>query len=621
MNAVPDKGYKWIWPFVGGTSTNQDINSEMFDRTDHPWIETFVREAIQNSIDARLDLKKPVTMNFAFHERDVEEYGRFLSCVMEFRRKAGLDVPQEWINNKIRYLLVEDFNTTGLTGNLQERASDFWHYWLNFGQSNKGGTNLGGRGIGRVTFLIASHIRAVIGYTRRKSDGKSAICGMAMLEAQPDGKGFRSTHAYFANKEDGPIYQLHCASELENELPKAFGFTGYRNEFSSGFALAIPYPKSNLTPERIMAAAIENFAPAIINRTLVVNSGKFHLDSNSIEEIGTKVRCNFISAAIKQNPERYFQLIQQGLKRKPSHEITILNPYFRKEEYETLRESEEIQKIQKSLTINHTANQAPEILDLKFPLERNGKKINTRLRIVIATAPSRVLPFDRLFRAGMCLPDVRSKNPGEFDLIVLARGKYLVEYLNLCEGKAHLDLLESEEVKQKLKQRGFDELGVRRLVKFLPSELRQLLTPSIAKPDPNVLLDFFSIPIAEPEPESPPPQPPKPPEPPPLPPPTPLTFIVDKVDDGLCIRANPTADNWPANLLVVLAYADGTRRPDRSWDPLDFNLNEFNIKHTGIGRLDRKDNQIALSDCDSNFTISITGFDQNRELDVSVKDN
>ena len=605
MNSVSDNDYKWIWPFVGATPISQDLNSEMFDRTDHPCAETFVREAIQNSLDARLDSNEPVRMNFTFHDRDLQTCRRFIDPVMKFRQEAGLDVPPDWTDNKIKYLLVEDFNTTGLTGDLTSRTSDFWNYWLNFGLSNKGRANLGGRGIGRVTFLIASHIHAVIGYTRRKYDGKSAICGMALLRAQEDGKRFRSTHAYFADKENDAIYQLHDANKLENMMQKAFCFMGYSNEFSSGLALIIPYPNNSLTPDSVMAAAIENFAPAIINGTLVINSNTFHLDHNSIEEIGTRVKDDFISAAIKQDPVRYFKLVQQGLKGATSHVITIRNPSSRRKEFEALRHSEEIQKIQKSLTAEYTDDPAIEILELKFPLKRNKTKFDVGLRAVIAAAPSRVFPFDRLFREGMSLPDVYSKNPGALDLIVLTEDETLVEYLNLCEGKAHLDLLESEDVKQKLRQHGFDGLGVRRLVKFLPGELRQLLTPNITEPDANVLLDFFSIPISKRD-------------PPPRPPPTPPDFVISKLDGGLRINANPRAEHKPANLRIVLAYADGTRRSDRGWDPLDFDLADFNIEHTGIERFKVDGNQLAAYNCATDFVISITGFDQNRELDALV---
>ena len=116
----------------------------------------------------------------------------------------------------------------------------------------------------------------------------------------------------------------------------------------------------------------------------------------------------------------------------------------------------------------------------------------------------------------MSLPDVRSKNPGELDLILLVDDGHLATYLNFCEGKAHLDLLESKETSRKLDDHGFKGVGVKRLIKSLPIELRLLLTPDVTEPDADVFDAFFSIPIVDPVGPRPPGGPdPRPPEPPP----------------------------------------------------------------------------------------------------------
>ena len=60
MNIQVKQSWSWIWPNVGATPINQGLDSEMFDRSDFPYYETFVREAIQNSLDARLDPTKSV---------------------------------------------------------------------------------------------------------------------------------------------------------------------------------------------------------------------------------------------------------------------------------------------------------------------------------------------------------------------------------------------------------------------------------------------------------------------------------------------------------------------------------------------------------------------------------
>jgi hypothetical protein len=43
----------WIWPSVGSAAVSYGLDSEIFDTEKFPHIETFVRETIQNSLDAR----------------------------------------------------------------------------------------------------------------------------------------------------------------------------------------------------------------------------------------------------------------------------------------------------------------------------------------------------------------------------------------------------------------------------------------------------------------------------------------------------------------------------------------------------------------------------------------
>jgi len=127
MNLLATKSWSWIWPNVGATPINQGLDSEMFDRSDFPYYETFVREAIQNSLDARLDPSKPVCVNFTFHSDGIGPRRAFLEQVIAHRKRAGLDIPPEWDNGNVRWLLVEDFNSKGLTGDLASRTSDFWN--------------------------------------------------------------------------------------------------------------------------------------------------------------------------------------------------------------------------------------------------------------------------------------------------------------------------------------------------------------------------------------------------------------------------------------------------------------------------------------------------------------
>jgi len=276
---------------------------------------------------------------------------------------------------------------------------------------------------------------------------------------------------------------------------------------------------------------------------------------------------------------------------------------------EPLRKSPAILALQQKIAADEDV-----ALEIVFPLTRRGASKEVSLRVVVGACPSGRRPMDRLFREGMSLPDVRAKSPGELDLVMLVEDGELATYLNFCEGKAHLDLLESKDVLQKLEKNGFDGPRVKRLVKSLPAEIRLLLTPEVTAPDAHVFDTFFSKPSNMPGKKKKPNKPDEPPPPPP--PPKPAVLKIEPLEDGFCIRANPDFKDWPINVTVSLAYADGTRRP--SWSPFDFKLEDLGIESADCQLL-TDSNKVRAMNCGPDLKIRITGFDKNRELDTNIR--
>lgn len=604
--------WKWIWPPVGTAPTSQNTDSEMFDRTDYPYSETFVREAIQNTLDARLDQDQPAIISFRFHNGSFEALRPFLSGAVGFRQKAGLHVPEEWNRSEIDWITIEDFNTGGLDGDLDDRFGNFWNYWLNFGISNKDGHGRGGRGIGRVTFLIASRLQTVFGLTRRVNDGVTAACGMTILRAMRTDDGIRSTHAYLAADEDNgnSIYHLHDSEDFHERMTTAFGFHGYANPpHRSGLALAIPYPHEELSAEGILASAIEHFAPAIRSRSLTVRVNDTVLDHDSLASVADEVRDRFRAEWIKQDVARYLSLVESGL----TGEVPEIELANASHGLAGFRDNETIAQLQKDLDRDRVVG-----LRIRFPLVRQSRSHPVSLRLVAARTPEDKLPADRLFREGMSLPDVKAKSPGEIDLLVFVDDIELATYLNLCEGKAHLDLLESKEIRAKLEARGYRPLfTVRKFIKSLPTEIRTLLTPDVTEPETDVFDAFFAIPDTDAEkkrkggrPEDTPP----PPDPPP--PPRPSPFVVRTLENGFRLEANPDYPDWPLNVSVTMAYADGSRNP--AWTEFDFRPDDL-ASNAEDCELSFSKNKLTARDCGAGCNIEVTGFDNRRELDTRIR--
>jgi hypothetical protein len=609
---MADGNWSWIWPSVGGTPINQGLDSEMFDRDDYPYSETFVREAIQNSLDARDDEDKPVFVRFTFHNERLAKRSRFLSQAIKHRKEAGLSVPELWESDRISWIVVEDSNTKGLLGDLSERKGDFWGYWLNFGLSNKTGTGRGGRGIGRVTFLIASQMHSVIGLTRRHDDQKLAGCGMCVLKADQYGSDFKSTHAYLAASETGSTYQLHDSEAFHSQLVEAFQLAPYTTDPSrSGLSLIIPYPHKELDEEGILAAAVDHFSPAILNGSLIVEVGVDRLDKASFKLVAPCVAKRIKSEAISEGLDRYLSLIEAGLG-KAGSAIELPAPNAKLGDH---RDTPQADALRKKLVQGQTV-----VFDLQFPLERHGKVTPVKLRVAAAPTPYGKLPIDRLSREGMSLPNVKSRRPSDIDLVMMVDDELLAQYLNFCEGKAHLDLLDSKEVRAKLEENGFSGMAARRLVKSLPDTLREFLSEESEEPDSSVFESFFGIP----DPESPGKKAPgkidkpniPPPPPPPPPPPNPPIVMVETLDDGFRLTGNPDYKKFPATIAVRIAYADGSNNP--SWSPFDFAPTDLKTVAKNCTPT-FSENKLIVSDFDAGSSIEVCGFDTRREVDTRIR--
>jgi hypothetical protein len=604
-----NKSREWQWPAVGPTPVNYGLDTEIFDSERFPHVQTFVREAIQNSLDAREDAGRPVLVRFASHSGPLGGRAEFLDDLRAKKAVSGIDWPAQWEADEIKWLVVEDNNSTGLKGGLAERTSDFWNYWLNFGISNKSGAGRGGRGIGRITFLIASGISTVIGLTRR-SDGSLAACGMSLLKPGLVNGDFMSSYAYLAKAPSRNVFELFSDTSFFSDLVSAFQITDYAATKTTGLSLVIPFPHESLTRDAIIAAAIEHFAPAVISGALVVEVDGHSVTADSIDDESMRVALNFPAGPLRDDPSRFLQLIRLS-SQEAMFTISIGDP---KEKFVSAIDQDVVDKIRASFDKDDKVTLAIEI-----PVKRNGETTTSTLLGVVSRAPKGKKPIDLFFREGMCLPEVAARNAADVDSVLLSTEGQLATYLNFCEGKAHLGLIENKEVSAKLKEHGFSgHPAIKRMVKMLPDDLRRLVLPDADKPDSSIFSSFFSIPKqandkkknegGTSKKDEPAPGPP----PGPIPPPQPQAFRVRDLEDGFWIDSNPSYTNRPVNLRVRIAYADGSRKP--KWSKFDFEFRRLTVKCGGTDQPECAGNVIVCRNCESDFFLEVSGFDARREL-------
>ncbi|MBJ7514773.1 MAG: hypothetical protein JHC82_00480 [Stenotrophomonas sp.] len=173
--------FRMLNPNENSGSSISDDNFSIEERTN---VEILVRETLQNPLDARASVDDQVKVSYRIVEIDLahSEVARalFPDAWVE-HAKAGqlLQVP---LPDKARFLLIEDFGTTGLEGvytdSSVDGSSENWNaFWFREGEGAKHARANGGAGQGKITLYLASEVRTVIALTRRKSDGSDLLFG------------------------------------------------------------------------------------------------------------------------------------------------------------------------------------------------------------------------------------------------------------------------------------------------------------------------------------------------------------------------------------------------------------------------------------------------------------
>ncbi len=284
---------------------NQDpVQGEFFSATaDLPG--RLVREAIQNSLDARRG-DAPVRVRFAFSGDGgglpQEKTGRYLDGLRQHveavvdaggMSATGMDAAGDdeadalsCFRKPMTYLVVEDFGTTGLTGEItanseHEPGNHFWGFFRSTGISPKGENDAGSWGLGKWVFPDASIINAYLGMTQRHGEDNWLLMGMALLETHHIGKDkYDKYHHYgfFAAASGEPDarwfpHPVEARSDDNFILEALQDFRLSRLDDtgpSPGLSVIVPYPKPELEPRAIARAVITQWFLPIVRGDLVV---------------------------------------------------------------------------------------------------------------------------------------------------------------------------------------------------------------------------------------------------------------------------------------------------------------------------------------------------------------
>jgi len=602
---------------------------------------SLIREAIQNSLDARLKNgglheKTPVKIRIFFSG---SESSLPWSRVKPFFNEAwghytagnsGLSSCPEQ-NEPCKFFVIEDFNTTGLNGDIRQFISpingeqnSFYSFFRAEGQSNKRHTDRGRWGVGKFVFPKASRIKTFFGLTVRDEDQKKYLVGQTILKSHrvnnvaytPDGWYGGSVEIHYdENKTDS----LHMPVDREEHRLLVDGFCEafrIQRQTEPGLSIIVPFIDEDIDGKDIVKAVLNDYFWPILTGELFVSielsDQMYNIERGSLEKFSEQFK-DERTVEIKARIE----LAKWATEVRQDEFITIHSPRptVPPKWTEELISSELQVQLRKKL-------EAEDRIAIRIPItirerQKESKYNETYYNVFLQRHPDAKNGEPVFIREGLIIPDVRCKETHGTVALVIADEPVIADFLGNAENPAHTDWHANSENFKDRYIYGYQTLS---FIKNTISSIINIIDESSSNEDRTLLLDFFSIPAPSEGPkrqceiktdnigdES---------EKPIVPEiPTPLKpYKVSKVQGGFTISNGDKTISVPATLDIKVFY--DRRGGKAKYSPHDFRLNKSPIETTGknVKLLGVKDNLLKVEILEQDFRLTVKGFDIKRDL-------
>lgn len=606
--------------------SRQPVHEAFFDDSDSlDDVSSLVRESIQNSIDARVDLSKPVKVTFSLSQLSgtspgLKEQFAGLEEHMKATRKVSVN---EHLDGTCRVLAVEDFNTTGLRGYTHnempsddvKKTENFYYFVHAEGDTNKGEGTKGKWGIGKVVFPKISALKTFFLVSVRQGDNghtdKVGI-GQALLKSHKIGDKEYQPDGWFAEFSESKGYSSLLSSDVDN-LAKTFGI---ERSSQTGLSVIIPFVNPVITSKNIIHAVIREYYLAIINDDLVceitdTDGEKSILTPDSLIQLAMELEFDR-----KESHDEFIAQLELAQKNRDGSAVkfTAEKVKFAANSLGSLKLSDDNMEAAKKV-FNENGYIHIEV-PIEIPVAYGGlQTAMDNYSILIRRGSSNTQPII-YSREGILVPGNSKVNTKFATVLVVVDSGPLADLLGFSEGPAHQNWSADTE---KIKGAYSNSLKkVASVIKFVRTEVKSFVA-ALSDPgtelDTSILSEFFSdlVPEGVDKPDRPGPTPPLDSQP--------VRIQVSKIKGGFRLSPTDRKLSKGDRVLVTVAYGVARGSAFAKWSSLDFTLDDasFKITKTSIGDVTRNQNYISFAVEDSDFEFKITGFDDLRDIELDIR--
>ncbi len=473
------------------------VHDEFFKAQD--LADALVREAIQNSLDARAPRSRaPVRVRFRFaagphalHADAVRQYFDGLEPHLHAAaRTMHTILPRH--DEAMPFLVVEDFGTRGLTGDphvdpeldsaSDEKKNDFFYFWRNVGRSGKGEVDRGRWGLGKAVFTVASRIRTVFGITRRFDDDRSLLLGQSVLKTHVlDGQRVYP-YGFFARFEKRNGLPLPIEDPiLLDRFVDDFGV----NRVAPGLSIVIPWFRDDeLSLDRVTISVVEQYFYPILRGDLAVEvvdgARRQQIDAQTIDGLladeNTLRLCALTRWSLAQEEDAHIHL-PDGNASAPKWDERL----FESRRLATLRD--------RFASGERMAFRVPVLVKRK-----RARPASSWFDVYLERDESLRKPEHHFIRSLITIPEVRVSGDKATRALIVVEEPALSRFLGDAENPAHSDWSERADKIRTLYDHGASTV---RFVKNSASFLASLLARPPAGRERDFLADLFSIEMPE----------------------------------------------------------------------------------------------------------------------------
>lgn len=612
--------------------------------------ESIVREGIQNALDAGVrngsgKFEDPVSIRIELRRGanavNASEHSPFFQGIWPHIQARGNGLEQNETpspKDVCPCLLFEDFNTSGLTGDvaqdrdIEQVKNPFFHFFRAEGRSAKSGDERGRWGVGKYVFNRSSRIKTVFGLTVRVDDGRSLLMGSTVLRSHDLGGTDYLPDGYFGAHSEDPTDNFVMPDEDCSSLDAFRRTFGITRKSEPGLSLVVPWIDDSVTRQTIIEAIISGYFAPVLDGSLRVSVVEDNMET--VLEADT-----FMDEARRigdSETVRLAALAHWGEFEKPDEHIAVaMHPMHKPEWSDALLSDAQLEELKALLKM------PPKRAALRVPIRvrrKDSAAIETNFRVFLEE--DRAADGRPVFvRDGILISDVRAPRDAGVRAVVIVddhrspsgeeeeRPSSLSAMLGDAENPAH-----TQWQRDSSNFRGKYDYG-EACLSFVIQSAHKILERLRAKDeqgDPWLLADVFYL--EDPEGESDPggnrvkgKEKPDVPKPDPLPPPKPKFYRVQSARGGFTLQPGTVPPpKVPVTLKVEVAYDVRKGNPFKKYAVDDFRLLQGPVRVEGreqglkLVRVEASEMEIEVRE--AIFGLTLTGFDTKRDLIVNVRE-